>query len=236
MILAERSPGGTDGPRPKITSLLGYPSLWALVFVQGCINYTNYLTLTWLPTYLVRSRGMDLVHSGYSFAVINIGACLLTLLFGRFSDTTLTRESAARGGRCYAVVIFCLMASTMLAVPFITSTWLLTLTLTLAATGTQSALTNNYAQVNDLVQVGSGIGTAVSFLQIGGNVLGVIAPVATGYLLAFTGNFTSAFLLAGGLLLAGALVSLTLSRQPIGAEALLPGAMGGVRPIPRSAE
>ncbi len=234
MILTERSPGGTDGRGLPIASLLGYPSLWALVFVQGCINYTNYLMLTWLPTYLERSRGMDLVHSGYSFAIINIGAGVLTLVFGRLSDLALPREAAARGGRCYAVVIFCIMASTMLAVPFIGSPLLLTLVLTLAATGTQSALTNNYAQVSDLLHVGAGIGTAVSFLQIGGNVFGIVAPVATGYLLAMTGDFNTAFMLAGGLLLAGALVSLTLTRRPIGSEDAAAAAIGSIGAVPGS--
>jgi MFS family permease len=78
--------------------LARYRAMWALVIVMGCINYTNYLTLSWLPTYLVRSRGLDLMHSGYDFAIINIGACLFTLLFGRLSDAALTPEAAWRGG------------------------------------------------------------------------------------------------------------------------------------------
>jgi MFS family permease len=216
MILAERSPGGIDGNGLSLTALLGYRSLWGLVFVQGCINYVNYFMLTWLPTYLMHSHGMDLIHSGYNYALINIVAGGLTLVFGRLSDKSIRPALAARGGRCYAVVLFSLLASTVLAVPFIESTWLLVIALMVAATGVQSAQTNNYAQLNDIVRQGGGIGKAVSFLQLGGNVFGVMAPIATGYLLATTGSFTSAFLLAGGLLVVGALVSLTMTRRPIG--------------------
>jgi MFS family permease len=216
LILRERSPGGTDGAGLSLTALLRYRSLWGLVFVQGCINYVNYFMLTWLPTYLVHSRGMDLLHSGYNYALINIIAGCCVLLFGRLSDLLISRSLAARGGRCYAVVIFCLLASTVLAVPFVESTAALLVMLTIAATGVQSAQTNNYAQVNDIVRQGGGIGKAVSFLQLGGNVFGIVAPVATGYLLVWTGSFTSAFVLAGALLVIGALISVTLTRRPIG--------------------
>jgi MFS family permease len=217
-ILSERSPGGTDGKGLPVFKLMQYRAMWALVLVQGCINYTNYLTLSWLPTYLVRSRGLDLMHSGYYFAIINIGACLFTLWFGRVSDALLTAEAAARGGRRYAVVLFCVMASTVLLVPLIESTWLLVVVLTISATGVQSALTNNYAQTSDLLRDGGGIGKAVGLLILGGNTFGIAAPIATGYLLSMTGQFTSAFILASGLLLAGAVLSLTCTTRAIGEE------------------
>jgi ACS family glucarate transporter-like MFS transporter len=101
-------------------------------------------------------------------------------------------------------------------VPFVTATWALLLALTLSLAGVQSALTNNYALVSDLVHAGGGIGKAVSWLQLGGNVFGIFAPIATGYLIAATGSFTSAFLLAGGLLVLGAVVALTMTHRPVG--------------------
>jgi MFS family permease len=217
LILRERSSGGTDGTGLSVFKLAQYRAMWALVIVMGCINYTNYLTLSWLPTYLVRNRGLDLMHSGYDFAIVNIGACLLTLLFGRLSDAALTPEAAWRGGRRFSVVLFCIMASAVLLVPLINAEWLLVLVLTVSATGVQSALTNNYAQTSDLLRQGGGIGKATGFLILGGNTFGIAAPIVTGYLLSITGNFDSAFLLAGGLLLFGALLSLTCTNRPIGA-------------------
>ncbi len=104
----------------------------------------------------------------------------------------------------------------MLVVPFVTSHWGLLLSLTLSLAGVQSALTNNYSLVSDLVHDGGGIGKAVSWLQLGGNVFGIFAPILTGYIIMFTGSYTSAFLLAGGLLLIGGLVALTMTRRPVG--------------------
>lgn len=215
MILAERSPGGVSGLGLSITELAQSRTMWGLFIVQGCVNYTQYLGLTWLPSYLVRSRGLDLLHSGFDLAVIYLGACAITLAAGWLSDRTLTAEAARRGCRRTTLVLCCVLSSAMLAVPFVAAGWALTATLMLSLAGVQSALTNNYALVSDLVQDGGGIGKAVSWLQLGGNVFGLFAPILTGYLIQATGSYTSAFLLAGGLLLVGAVAALTLTHRPV---------------------
>jgi ACS family glucarate transporter-like MFS transporter len=81
----------------------------------------------------------------------------------------------------------------------------------------QSVFVNTYSLTNDLLHAGRSIGTAVGWVQFGGNIFGLAAPICTGYIVAATGSFTSAFLLAGGLLLAGALIMLTMTRRPVGA-------------------
>jgi dipeptide/tripeptide permease len=59
-------------------------------------------------------------------------------------------------------------------------------------------------------------GRAFAFLVLGGNVFGLVAPIATGYIVAETGSFSSAFIAAGILALIGAAVTLALSRGTIG--------------------
>ena len=69
----------------------------------------------------------------------------------------------------------------------------------------------------DLLHAGKSIGTAVGWIQLGGNIFGLAAPIATGYIVAATGSFTSAFLLAGALLVIGGVITLTMTRRPVGA-------------------
>ena len=57
-----------------------------------------------------------------------------------------------------------------------------------------------------------------SFLVLGGNVFGLLAPIVTGYIVAPTGSFASAFVLAGVLALIGAALSFGLTRFPLGAK------------------
>jgi ACS family glucarate transporter-like MFS transporter len=55
-------------------------------------------------------------------------------------------------------------------------------------------------------------------LLIGGNVLGFLAPIVTGYVVQATGHFAAAFVAAGVLLVIGALSSWFLTRSPISAR------------------
>jgi ACS family glucarate transporter-like MFS transporter len=58
-------------------------------------------------------------------------------------------------------------------------------------------------------------GTAFGILLLGGNLFGLCAPIVTGYIVKSTGSFSSAFGLAAGLALIGAVVAVTMTRQPL---------------------
>jgi MFS family permease len=218
MILAERSPGGTtDTHGMKLKELLSYQTMWGLFLTQGCVNYTQYLFLTWLPSYLVQSRGLNILHSGLDTGICYLGAALLTILFGRLCDALLTPEAVRAGKRRYAVVILALGASVMVFAPFTESQPVLLGLIMVSLACVQSVFVNTYSLTNDLLHAGRSIGTAVGWIQLGGNIFGLAAPICTGYIVAATGSFTSAFLLAGALLIAGAAFMLTMTRRPVGA-------------------
>jgi ACS family glucarate transporter-like MFS transporter len=224
MILAERSPGGTsDTGGMKLKELLSYQTMWGLFLVQGCVNYTQYLFLTWLPTYLVQSRGLNIMHSGLQTGLCYFGAMVLTIGMGRLCDYLLTPEAVQAGKRRYAVVILAFGASVMVLAPYTESQTMLLLEITFSLACVQSVFVNTYALTNDLLHAGKSIGTAIGWIQMGGNIFGLAAPIATGYIVAATGSFTSAFLLAGGLLIIGAVITLTMTRRPVGApQAVMP--------------
>jgi ACS family glucarate transporter-like MFS transporter len=218
MILAERSPGGTsDTGGMKLKELLSYQTMWGLFLVQGCVNYTQYLFLTWLPTYLVQSRGLNIMHSGLETGICYLGAMVLTIGMGRLCDHLLTPEAIKAGKRCYAVVILAFGASVMVLAPYTPSETMLLVELTFSLACVQSVFVNTYSLTNDLLHAGKSIGTAIGWIQLGGNIFGLAAPIATGYIVAATGSFTSAFLLAGALLIIGAVITLTMTRRPVGA-------------------
>jgi MFS family permease len=217
MILTERSPGGTTGAEGmSLKELLSYQTMWGLFLVQGCVNYTQYLFLTWLPTYLVQSRGLNIMNSGLQTGLCYFGAMVLTICLGRLCDHLLTPEAVRAGKRRYAVVILAFGASVMVLAPYTTSQTMLLVELTFSLACVQSVFVNTYSLTNDLLHAGRSIGTAIGWIQLGGNIFGLAAPIATGYIVAATGSFTSAFLLAGALLIIGAIITLTMTRRPVG--------------------
>ncbi|MGH7042410.1 MAG: MFS transporter [Acetobacteraceae bacterium] len=217
LILTERSPGGaTHGSAMTLRELLSYQTMWGLFLTQGCVNYTQYLFLTWLPSYLVQSRGMNILHSGLDTGITYLGAGVLTIVFGRICDALMTPEAVRAGKRRYAVVILALGAAVMAYAPFTQSQTLLLALLMVSLACVQSVFVNTYSLTNDLLYAGRTIGTAIGWVQFGGNIFGLAAPICTGYIVAATGSFTSAFMLAGGLLIAGALIMLTMTHRPVG--------------------
>jgi hypothetical protein len=53
---------------------------------------------------------------------------------------------------------------------------------------------------------------------VGGNTFGLMAPIATSYIIALTGSFDRAFVVAGLLPLAGAAATFLMTRRPIEAH------------------
>jgi ACS family glucarate transporter-like MFS transporter len=220
-ILTERdvSIRGATGAAPSIGSLLRAPSMWGLALTQGCAGYTLYLFMTWLPTYLADSRGLDVMRSGALAAVPYAAAVPLGLLLGRLSDRILARTHVAAGGRRIVVAAALLVSSVILLTPLVSNIWLILALFSISLTCVSTAMGMNIALTNDLLVDGRQAGTAVSILILGGNSFGIVAPIATGYVVSSPLGYSGAFVIAGVLLLAGVVTALLLTRQPIGAEA-----------------
>jgi ACS family glucarate transporter-like MFS transporter len=71
---------------------------------------------------------------------------------------------------------------------------------------------------NALVRRPVDAGTAVALFTLGANLVGVVSPIVTGYVVSATGNFNAAFLLTGVVLLAGVAVLLGMIKGGIGYE------------------
>ena len=66
-ILAQREAGiePPDHDGVGYLALARSPAMWGLFVSQGCLVYSLYLYLSWLPNYLQNARGMSVVESGF---------------------------------------------------------------------------------------------------------------------------------------------------------------------------
>jgi nitrate/nitrite transporter NarK len=193
-------------------------TIWGLAITQGCNVYTQYLFLTWLPSYLQTTRHLDIAHTGLFAAVPYAASVLLCIVVGRLSDQYLKKGGVGTGRRRNAVALAMLTGAAILAVPFISSFAGLLLVFSITLAGIASTTSLNFALLNDLLPGSRDVAKAMAFVVVGGNVFGMIAPIATGYVVAATGSYDWAFGIAGLLLLAGATVVLTMTRAPMGAS------------------
>lgn len=198
-----------------IAALLRQKTVWGLAITQGCAVYTQYLFLTWLPTYLVNQRGMDLIKAGFFASIPYIVAVILGICFGKLSDRVLPEDQIQNGGRRKLVVVFMVLSSIVLFTNVVENSVLIIILLSLSLSAISSSISLNFALTSDLVTDSKIAGTMMGIVTLGGNLFGILAPIVTGYIVATTGNFNSAFILAGCLLIIGALLSFTLSKKAV---------------------
>ncbi len=216
--MARRTGGG------RILQLLRTRTMWGLALSEGCAVYTQYLFLTWLPNYLQTTRGLTILKTGMFTALPYAGAALLGIALGRVSDRLLTHDAVGQGRRRSMGVVMMLSSAVILFTPWVESIALMLVLFTLSLTGMATAISLNFSLVNDLLRSPEDSGKAMSILVVGGNSFGVLAPIVTGYVIQLTGSYNWAFGIAGLLLVAGATLLYTMTRQPIELPPALPAA------------
>ena len=204
-----------QAPALGFKGLVRSPTMWAIGLAHGCAVYATYFFLTWLPTYLQAEKGLSVMSSAFYTAVPYLGAAVLVMLIGRLSDMLVKPQAAARGGRRFVIGAVLLASSAIFLVPMLSSTWAILLVITMSLATCASAISLDLSLVNDLVRSGEDVGTAAGFITAVGNLFGLLAPIATGYLVANTGGFAMAFTVVGVLLIVGAVLAVFGARRPV---------------------
>ena len=226
-ILAERT-GNTavaGAPRGLVRLLAAGPTLWGLALTMGCNVYSQYLFLTWLPTYLQTTKGLTLAKTGLYAAIPYAAAAVLCILIGRVSDRLL-KGDVGRGRRRSVIAATMMLAAVILLAPVVDNVAIILLLVSVSLTGIAATTSLTFSLVNDLLPDPRDIGVAMAFVVVGGNVFGLMAPIVTGYVIALTGSYDVAFIVAGVLLICGSASVLTLTRRPMGE-----GATPAARPV-----
>ncbi len=227
-ILAERD-AGVDVPNNDgigYLELLRSPAMWGLFVSQGCLVYSLYLYLSWLPNYLQTARGLSVVESGLYTSVPFFVATAVNIVANWIGDVFLSADAVRNGLRRYLVALCLLLTAAGLVIPFVQSLTTVIVLVSIAVSFANAGPAANATLTSDLLRSPSDAGRAFAFVVLGGNSFGLLAPIVTGYLVQATGSFSSAFIAAGVLALFGALVTLVLSRGTIGEIALAAKPLG----------
>ena len=188
-------------------AMLGYllrnRKVWGLTIGFAAYGYSFYLFLTWLPGYLVQTLHMSILKSaGYAtipwiFASLSdllIGGFLVDHLIARGHDETLVRKTVLVVGMALGLTVFGAVRTTD---PVWAITWI-----SIALTGLSAAAPVGSSLVS-LIAPRGGTGTIGGVVNFANNLMGVAAPVITGFIVGLTQSFAGAFLVAGVVLVVG---------------------------------
>jgi MFS family permease len=217
-ILAGRDAGITPPSHNSVgyLGLVRCPAMWGLFISQGCLVYTGYLYISWLPNYLQTARHLSILNSGIYTAIPFLISTVVGVVANWAGDRVLTAEAVLGGNRRYLVVLSLLFTAAGLGIPFVQSLAAVITLITIAVSAAHVGPAANGALVADLLRSPGDAGRATAFLVLGGNTFGLLAPIVTGYVVAATGSFNAAFVVAGALALVGAAAALALVRGTLG--------------------
>ena len=123
-----------------------------------------------------------------------VGGRLIDYLIARGYDETRVRRRVLLAGMCTGVVVVGAMFTTD---PVVAIVWI-----SIALSGLAAASPVCWS-LPSLIAPKGGVGTLGGVMNFANNMMGVVAPIATGYILSTTHSFANAFAVAGLVLLAG---------------------------------
>ena len=204
-----RAGGATrEGPAESgEVAMLGYllrnRKVWGLTIGFSAYGYSFYLFLTWLPNYLVQSMHMSILKSAGFTAIpwicatiagLGVGGWLIDHLIARGYDETPVRKTVLVVGMLLGLAVF---GATVTTNPVWAIVWI-----SVALSGLAAASPVGWS-IPSLIAPRGGTGTIGGIMNFLNNMMGVVAPVTTGYIVGATGSFVGAFLAAGIVLVIG---------------------------------
>lgn len=193
-----RPTAGSAEAGPTLRSILGERALWGTSLGLFSMNYSYYLILAWLPAYLVSARGFSLA----SMATVAAGAYLINALaalgagwaidrwIARGHSVNLTHKSIMAAYHLFGIV--CMIGIVTLPVAgSIACLYFYQLIIGIGSPGV-------YA-IPQILAGPTATARWVGVQNMCGNLAGLIAPAATGFIIGATGEYDRAFLLAAAI-------------------------------------
>ena len=179
--------------------------VWAHTIGFSAFGYSFYLFLTWLPGYMVQTLHMTILKSAAftiipwacaSLADLLIGGFVVDYFIARGFDDSKVRKIFIIGGMIAGLAVF---GISLTSDPFWALVWI-----SIALSGI-SVAAPVASSVVSLISPRGGTATVGGFANFVNNLMGVIAPITTGFIVGWTNSFSGAVLVAGIVLLCGIL-------------------------------
>lgn len=201
-------------PQRSLGSYLKSPTIWATSLAYFGYAYILYFFLSWFPSYLMMERHLSLSSMSIvnvipwvlGFAGIALGGLTSDMIFRWTGNALKSRKIVIVGGLLVAAAcVACAGTATSVgAAVALMGITVFFMNLTLSV---------YWAIILDTVEPAR-MGGVGGFMHLLANTAGILAPILTGFLVQWTHVFTSAFMLSGGVALAGAIAVAVFVNAP----------------------
>lgn len=185
-----------SAPKVRTLALLRHRTVLGLVLCKFFQDYLFYLFVTWLPGYLVLSRGFSVLKMGWLASLPWMAGFIAQPGVGWLSDRLIRRGLSVTLARKSIIISMHLLAVSVILAGYVdkamTAVWLLTLSVA-CESAAAAILWTTCADVAPRLAAGSLAGV----MNTAGALAGILAPAATGVLAQSTGGFQLPLMIGG---------------------------------------
>jgi sugar phosphate permease len=185
-------------------TLIGSSNMWAIMCAYFTYVYCLWIFLSWLPSYLIEARHFTLIKVGIYASLPLLAGVIGDTVGGLATDWLLKKTGSAKIGR-RVVAITGLLGCAICIVPAALTDNALVAVYGLTASMFFLEFTIGPSWAVPMDTGGKYSGTVSGMMNMAGNFGAAISPIVFG-ILAQGGNWEAPFILAAGLLVAGAAV------------------------------
>ncbi|MBV8915894.1 MAG: MFS transporter [Acetobacteraceae bacterium] len=191
------------------------------MIVYFCYGWTGWLFFTWLPTFFLHGYGLDLKNTALFSSAVFFSGVVGDSVGGMVSDWIFERTGNVEAAR-RNVLIASLLGAFVFLLPVLFTGNLAVVAICLSAAFFMLELTIGPIWAVPMDVAPRYAGTASGLMNAGSAVAGIISPIAFGFIIDRTGNWTLPFVGSACLLLVGAAATLWVKPQRKVADAAIP--------------
>jgi ACS family D-galactonate transporter-like MFS transporter len=177
--------------------LFKFRSVWLMFFGYMCANIVFYGLLTWMPNYLSKVHGFNIQQMGGATFIIFLSGFVGELVGGYLSDKWKNNGgSANKVMRTLLGIASIIVTIAVFSVAYTTGP-MLTVVL-LAVTLFFQRWTGLYWSIPSILGTRDKVGLLGGTMNLGGNIGGVVVPLAVGWIVQLTGSYFLAMMVFTG--------------------------------------
>ncbi len=196
------APVAAAGSSPTVATFLGSVSVWAIVVAHFCNNWSLYVLLSWLPTFVNKGLGVDFAAVGWFTMIPNAASFVFLNVAGAVADRLIRAGMpVGRVRKLMQTIGFGGIAAALAIVGTVETAWAAIAVMSVG-TALGAFVTGGFA-VNHMDIAPKYAGTMMGITNTAGTIPGVVGVYVSGLILEWTGSWALVFQTAAGITLFG---------------------------------
>ena len=203
----EEITAGTTAPNskergPTLKAFTRSMPVWSIVVAHFCNNWSLYVLLSWLPSYVTQGLGVDFSDAGWVSMLPHLVYFVFLNLAGNAADRmSKSGIDVTRVRKICQTIGFGGLSAALFAVGYADSVWI-AITIMCAGYGLSAFAAGGFL-INHIDVAPNHAGKLMGVTNTCGTIPGVIGVAISGYILETTGSWGLVFGVAGGITLFG---------------------------------